>query len=571
MNLEEFIAKYDDKMNFSEKYFLKNILVKVIGEKNLEYVVPQKEFIDSEQKCRRIDFAIETLSNKYAIEVDGYTYHAGPKVTPKKHSDDIKRQNDIINAGYKVLRFTWDLIKNSPQKCVEQLKQAFANDEFCGTFCRYCGERISDFKEKCSYCGTEIDSNFGIPAKEWGEYLKEKEGKRHAGMEMWNGRIKKLQIYKYRLKEMPKGIENLRELEELCLNENYIRKIENLENLENLKILWLPYNSIEKIEGLENLTKLEELRLEGNKIRKIENLENLRNLKVLLLFENEISKIEGLDNLWDLEVLYIGDYVSKIEGLEELENLKDLMIGYEVNRMNDIREQVSALTLKKLWLGYNKIRKIEGLEGLYHLELLELKGNKINKIEGLYELVRLEELYLGNNNISKIEGLSELSNLKYLDLSNNNIRKIEGLDELINLETLDLSNNNIRKIEGLENLDKLKTLHIGYNKIEKNDPEIKKLRDKGVHVSFSKDSNTDLIKELDSFEKSLLDSLQIIETNLENCLKQNMLDREKALKVQNLLVKCQEFSKEISAGNFSEEFFSKMYEFKEEIESLRLF
>jgi len=64
--------------------------------------------------------------------------------------------------------------------------------------------------------------------------------------------------------------------------------------------------------------------------------------------------------------------------------------------------------------------------------------------------VNLEELWLGKNKITKLEGLGSLKKLKILSIQSNRITKLEGLDELEDLEQLYLSHNGIKVIEGLE-------------------------------------------------------------------------------------------------------------------------
>ena len=50
----------------------------------------------------------------------------------------------------------------------------------------------------------------------------------------------------------------------------------------------------------------------------------------------------------------------------------------------------------------NKIRKIEGLEGLGRLEVLDLSYNNIKVIENISHLTRLKKLYLLSNKIKKV-------------------------------------------------------------------------------------------------------------------------------------------------------------------------
>ncbi|MDR0592427.1 MAG: endonuclease domain-containing protein, partial [Bifidobacteriaceae bacterium] len=53
-------------------------------------------------------------------EVDGWAAHGS---RPAFQRDRI-RQNALINAGYRILRFTWDDIANREQFCVDQIISA---------------------------------------------------------------------------------------------------------------------------------------------------------------------------------------------------------------------------------------------------------------------------------------------------------------------------------------------------------------------------------------------------------------------------------------------------------------
>lgn len=90
------------------------------------------------------------------------------------------------------------------------------------------------------------------------------------------------------------------------------------------------------------------------------------------------------------------------------------------------------------------------------------------KIENLEQLVNLEELWLGKNKITKLEvrilsscwtaeahysfqGLQTLKKLQVLSLQSNRITKLEGLEELTELNQLYLSHNGIQRLDGLGN------------------------------------------------------------------------------------------------------------------------
>lgn len=100
-------------------------------------------------------------------------------------------------------------------------------------------------------------------------------------------------------------------------------------------------------------------------------------------------------------------------------------------------ENLTALrNLRELWLGKNKIEKIQGLECLPNLRLLDvqvsfawkkyicfctvlliddiywdMQSNRICEIENINHLENLEELYIGSNGITEIKGLQNLVSL----------------------------------------------------------------------------------------------------------------------------------------------------------------
>ena len=65
----------------------------------------------------------------------------------------------------------------------------------------------------------------------------------------------------------------------------------NLDVFMNLRKLYLMDNNIVKIQGLESCTLLEELSLEKNKIKVIENIGHMKYLKKLDLGQNRIQRI----------------------------------------------------------------------------------------------------------------------------------------------------------------------------------------------------------------------------------------------------------------------------------------
>lgn len=89
---------------------------------------------------------------------------------------------------------------------------------------------------------------------------------------------------------------------------------------------------------------------------------------------------------------------------------------------------------RHLALSTNAIEKITSLTGLDNLRILSLGRNQIKKIEGLDAVAdTLEELWLSYNVITSLSGIERAQKLRVLYLSNN---KIAGWSEIDKLSTL---------------------------------------------------------------------------------------------------------------------------------------
>lgn len=80
-------------------------------------------------------------------------------------------------------------------------------------------------------------------------------------------------------------------------------------------------------------------------------------------------------------------------------------------------------------------------------------------------------LFLNYNKIEEITGLEFYTNLICLDLSHNEIRLVSGLSSLTNLEILDISHNNIVTVDDVSNLKlnkRLLNLKVIFNPFSEN-------------------------------------------------------------------------------------------------------
>jgi very-short-patch-repair endonuclease len=71
-------------------------------------------------RVRRIDVAFP--EQRLAIEVDGRAYHA----SSQRFQTDRTRQNELVNGGWRVLRFTWADIRHRPEMVIAQIRAALA-------------------------------------------------------------------------------------------------------------------------------------------------------------------------------------------------------------------------------------------------------------------------------------------------------------------------------------------------------------------------------------------------------------------------------------------------------------
>ena len=113
VDINEYFEVYGSRIfQESEKLFLREFLYPLLGKKGIKYIIPQYPFIDSEGKLRRIDFALIKGSIKIALEVNGETYHAEGIIPGEMFDDNLQRQNDILNAGWFLQRFSFNQLQD---------------------------------------------------------------------------------------------------------------------------------------------------------------------------------------------------------------------------------------------------------------------------------------------------------------------------------------------------------------------------------------------------------------------------------------------------------------------------
>lgn len=84
-----------------------------------------KMFSQYKVKKYCVDFYIEYNGKKYAIELDGFDYHSNKK----QMNYDYKREQDLNELGYRVIRFTGSQVFNSPFDCAIKLLNIIKGNE----------------------------------------------------------------------------------------------------------------------------------------------------------------------------------------------------------------------------------------------------------------------------------------------------------------------------------------------------------------------------------------------------------------------------------------------------------
>lgn len=117
-SVDEFCKKHDllpkpgvPDEHYAERAFLAEAFVKAFGLAGLSYLTPQSPFVDTAGKQRRIDFLLDT-GRKYALEVEGRTYHSSSKQDAERFDDEKSRQRELAKQGYTYLPFSFNDIRS---------------------------------------------------------------------------------------------------------------------------------------------------------------------------------------------------------------------------------------------------------------------------------------------------------------------------------------------------------------------------------------------------------------------------------------------------------------------------
>lgn len=215
--------------------------------------------------------------------------------------------------------------------------------------------------------------------------------------------------------------------------------LDGIELLKNLEVLNLDNSPITDGTALSGLTNIKHLILKHPNFTNINFVENLTSLTFLVISFSLISDISVISNLVNLETLVITTSpVVDLSPLQNLNNLQSLLLSETA--VSNLSPLFGISSLKSLNVAYTNVVDITGLSAMTNLIDLNLSGNFINSFEELEKMTQLETLFLYQTGFKTEDTVyvSKLINLKNLNLGNAMIYELDNLVMLPSTTTIRL-------------------------------------------------------------------------------------------------------------------------------------
>jgi len=97
------------------------LFTEVFGLENARLLQPQFPVEDIYQGSRFIDFALRTVDERVAFEIDGLIWHVPDAERIAKYEDDLLKQNSLVDQGWRVFRWTDRQIARDSEQVKDQL------------------------------------------------------------------------------------------------------------------------------------------------------------------------------------------------------------------------------------------------------------------------------------------------------------------------------------------------------------------------------------------------------------------------------------------------------------------
>ncbi|MHB1558161.1 MAG: DEAD/DEAH box helicase [Isosphaeraceae bacterium] len=97
------------------------LFTQVVGLENVRLLTPEFAVEDIYGGGRFIDFALRTVDERVAFEIDGLTWHVPDLERIAEYEDQLLRQNSLVHQGWRVFRWTDRQVADEPESVKEQL------------------------------------------------------------------------------------------------------------------------------------------------------------------------------------------------------------------------------------------------------------------------------------------------------------------------------------------------------------------------------------------------------------------------------------------------------------------
>jgi len=118
-------GSYRAKIGTAEYTFLEKVWGPLF-QFNFDGLHAEYPFKDAKGGERFIDFMYDRGGIRLIIEIDGYTTHAR-NISPGEFEDHLDRQNDLMLAGWFLLRFSSRQVEQQSDYCRSKIMQALGN------------------------------------------------------------------------------------------------------------------------------------------------------------------------------------------------------------------------------------------------------------------------------------------------------------------------------------------------------------------------------------------------------------------------------------------------------------
>ncbi|CAL5992039.1 Conserved_hypothetical protein [Hexamita inflata] len=235
------------------------------------------------------------------------------------------------------------------------------------------------------------------------------------------------------------GIEQMKQLRSLNLNDNKLMFIQPVQQLQNLTFFSADFNFISDFDTITLLPNFNKSFFYYQNIPSKQDLENyIHSTNSVLTLQQLIDKIETNENttlhkrdnlLNEYDIRMIQKYRTEVQQymVERRKYKLEIRDTYELRDFAFVDKiQVSHQYLFQLCINY--CPNVQFYRTPINIKNLYVNNCGLKKINGIEKMKQLQQLYLYNNEIVNIQCLKDLKGLRHLDLRNNKIYDFSVLD-----------------------------------------------------------------------------------------------------------------------------------------------